>query len=486
MGLPQTILLFIFNSKTLLMKNNIQSIIYKSILLILLISTIVLITDKLGIFNPDYTNDHTRRKWNTFYEFVEKNPIDIVLIGNSHLYTGINPQNLSNRLGANCFILASPGTTLTDSYFALKEAIKVSKPKIAIIETFTINDYESHKLKDGTLSDQFKSFSARKDIITKLISTPILFEPSNYFSAWSNTIRNHRFIFTDTEQIKQNKFIRTHSEKKDKELYLGRYIRFTSGLEKENLDKYENPEFIAYDYAKHLPSKEAKLYLEKTIALCEEENIKLLFVTLPMYFKHVHNYEAYKKSIQTIIGDKPMEWIDLQANYDTLLFGPESFENTVAENQHMTYQGSIIAAVKIADYIRQEYRTLVPNRKNESKWRNLFYASDGYFANNPITDDGNSKLLLRNTKLTNQITINEVGLVPFKTARKLLVKVEKDNAINTDSILFSTLSEMNGKQFQVELAVKKNKAFNFNEYFLFESEPFNSALSIKNIIKVTI
>ncbi len=186
--------------------------IYYFLLRIILFSfaiiAIVVLTDKRGYFNPDYSNDHTRRKWNTYYEFVKKQPVDIVLVGNSHLYTGLNPDNLSNTLGANCFILASPGTTLTDSYFCLKEAIAVNKPKIAIVETFTINDYDNHKIKDGTLSDQFKSFSARKNIVQKMLSTPLLFTSDNYVAAWSNTIRNHNFIFTlknlfNLAQIKQ-------------------------------------------------------------------------------------------------------------------------------------------------------------------------------------------------------------------------------------------------------------------------------------------
>ena len=102
------------------------------------IVAIILFTDSKGYFNPDYSNDHTRRKWNTFYEFIKKQPVDVVLVGNSHLYTGLNPDNLSNTLGANCFILASPGTTLSDTYFCLKEGIAARKPRMAIVETFTI------------------------------------------------------------------------------------------------------------------------------------------------------------------------------------------------------------------------------------------------------------------------------------------------------------------------------------------------------------
>lgn len=141
----------------------INNLFFKVIGFTIIIIAIVFFSDSKGYFNPDYSNDHTRRKWNAYYKFTKTQPVDVVLVGNSHLYTGISPENLSNALGANCFILASPGTTLTDAYFCLKEAITVYKPKIAVVETFSMNDYDSYKLKAGTLSDQFKSFSARKN-----------------------------------------------------------------------------------------------------------------------------------------------------------------------------------------------------------------------------------------------------------------------------------------------------------------------------------
>jgi hypothetical protein len=108
-----------FNSDTssnslFLDKNPILKIIVKSILLILILSIGIVVSDRKGYFDPDQTNNHTKKKWDTFYSFVEKNEVDLLLMGNSHMYSGINPKNLSNTLGLNAFILASPGTRIID------------------------------------------------------------------------------------------------------------------------------------------------------------------------------------------------------------------------------------------------------------------------------------------------------------------------------------------------------------------------------------
>jgi hypothetical protein len=456
--------------------------IYYFLLRIILFSfaiiAIVVLTDKRGYFNPDYSNDHTRRKWNTYYEFVKKQPVDIVLVGNSHLYTGLNPDNLSNTLGANCFILASPGTTLTDSYFCLKEAIAVNKPKIAIVETFTINDYDNHKIKDGTLSDQFKSFSARKNIVQKMLSTPLLFTSDNYVAAWSNTIRNHNFIFTDTAQIKRNL---TYKEPVRHGLYLGRYNRFMSGIEDSTLLKYNKPGFVAYDYSKNMASPEAKRYIQKIIDLCRKNNVKLVFMTLPMYHRHVHNYEVYKEDLKKIIGDQ--HWIDFQQPYDTAAFTAECFENTIAGNQHMTYYGARVAAYKLAGYLKVNFGKTIPNRSSNIEWKRLFYASDGYFENYPPENDGVSQLLVQNTTLPNGLIVREMSLVPNGQAKQLIIKIDKEsaNSMYGKSIKVLAQSSIGGQNATVELPVKCTLAYAPDSFYVFISEPLNPALTIQRI-----
>ena len=64
----------------------------KVVLAFILVVAVVKFTDIKGYFNPDYTNDHTRRKWNAFHQFTNDKPVDVVLVGNSHLYTVSIPK----------------------------------------------------------------------------------------------------------------------------------------------------------------------------------------------------------------------------------------------------------------------------------------------------------------------------------------------------------------------------------------------------------
>lgn len=456
----------------------------KVVLAFILVVAVVKFTDIKGYFNPDYTNDHTRRKWNAFHQFTNDKPVDVVLVGNSHLYTGINPENLSSALGANCFILASPGTTMTDVYYCLKEAIATCKPKVAVVETFGINNYQSHELKEGALTDQFKSFSARKNFPQKLCATPVLFNSRNYLSAWSNTVRNHNFIFTDPKQIQTNIKLNELKQPEEQGLYLGRYIRFTSGLEDSTLMKYNH--VVGFDGDKFAISTEAEEFVAKTVQLCKENNVKLVFLTLPMYYRHFKDVDAYISKVAKVLKPHQPLWENQQTPYDYKAFTPECFENTVKENQHMTYYGSLVSTYKLAGYIRRNLAGVLPDRSKDTEWKKLFYGYDGYFFNHSPENDGISQILLSNQTVTG-LSVKEIELVPSQQGYKqLLVKLNKTSGA---SMLGKTIRVMldvnvNGQKQSSAVDVVSSYSYDTSEHYLFASQPLDygvNAVRVRNI-----
>lgn len=406
----------------------------KFLLLTLIVGSAIYYVDRKGYFNSDSLNDHTVKKWDAFYDFTEENNVDILLLGNSHLYTGVNPKNLSAALGANAFILASPGTHIADSYFSLKEAIKRCKPGLVIVETYGINNFDPYHLRSGSLSEQFKSFNARKDFITKALSTPYLFSIDNYVYAWSNAIRNHDYIFTNIKQINDNiELSKTRKKQKTRELYLGRYVRFTTGIEDTTLSKYDT-KGAPVDGNLYTYSKYAEEYVSKIVRLCNEESIEVMFLTLPMYHKHVKDYPTWKNTLAEILNDHPKKWLDMQDPYSHVDFTPICFENTLGINQHMTYQGSLVATYKLAGFIQANFNGKLQNRKNDQQWHRIFYGQEGYFENYaPHPSDQNNRLLCANKPIRNAI-LEEVIILNDKSrqSKTIMAKVNRKHFTHTN------------------------------------------------------
>ena len=447
--------------------NTILQLFKKITLLTIVIFVTIIFSDYKGYFNPNNKNNHTLKKWDYFYEFSKKNDVDILLIGSSHLYTGINPKNLSSALGVNSFILASPGTRVIDHYYTLEEALKVSTPKVIIIETYGLRDHEPYKLTKGLLSDQFKSFSARRNTLLKLQSTPLLFAPKHYPYAWSNTLRNHNFIFNNNKQISDNIKISKKRKKRKKDLYLGRYVRFQTGIEDSIINQYRI-NGAPVDGNIFEINENSSLYIQKIIDLCEKNKIKLVFLTLPMYEKHIENYDVWKSRLQLELGEygTPDYWLDLQIPFNYSNFSRSSFENTYKLNQHMTYSGSLLATYKLVDFLNNKNLLNRYTRKTEQKWRNLFYGEEGFFENNsPAKNDKHNKIIYTSEYI-------EVLLLKKPNYNTIIAKIKtedtadlKNYKIEIDAIISSS-----GKQYKQSLMLnydiyhsnKRNRNYTMN------------------------
>jgi hypothetical protein len=387
---------------------------------------VILYIDIKGYFDPDQVNNHTKKKWESFYSFTEKNSVDILLLGNSHLYTGINPKNLSLALGVNAFILASPGTNIADTYFSLREALDRTDPKLVIIETYGIDNFNPFELSKSGLSDQLKSFYARKNFFVKLSSMPYLFTSDNYFYAWSNTLRNHGFIFNNRDQLTKNRALIAKKSRIQRDLYLGRYVCFLNGIDDKLIEKYDSlgSPVKGYEYSY---SNYSYKYIKRIVNLCKRENVELVFLTLPMYERHISDYSVWRDKLSEILGRYPNRWINMQTEPYYCGFDRWSFQNTYKGNQHMTYNGSLLATYKLAGFIRDSLNISLPERDKDDRWHDMFYGSEGYFDNFcPKDNDRNNICICSNRKLQN-VVIDGCFLLDInnKDVNRLIAKVDK-------------------------------------------------------------
>lgn len=384
----------------------------KMVLISTAIFLVIRYSDSQGYFRSIDPDDHTVRKWEAFYDLTERKEVDVLLVGNSHLYTGINPKNLSAALGVYAFILAAPGTQVADHYFALEEALQRTNPKLVVVETYGIRETAPRAFKDALLSDQFKSFDARKNVKLKLVSTPHLFQFKNYPYAWSTTLRNHRMLLTDFERFKLNREINQPQAGTydDDELYLGRFVRFGMGIQDSIIARYDS-EGAPVQGKNYKINQTGVGYLRKIIDLCQREGVELMFLTVPMYERHIADYGAWKSSLGRVLGDYGTNerWLDLQVLPGYAEFNRASFENTYAPNQHLTYKGSLLATYRLADFINAHKVIRLPDRKNDPGWKKTFYAEEGFFENlTPDEDDEENVVLFQGAEAGVSIEILQI------------------------------------------------------------------------------
>ena len=107
--------------------------------------------------------------------------------------------------------------------------------------------------------------------------------------------------------------------------------------------------------------RESYMAVKKIQKLCKKKDIPLIYLTVPMYQKHVVNYDSWKTIVSRVLGPD-VKWLDLQSPYDSTVYKAECFEDTRNENQHLSAFGARITDYKLANFITDESGVTLPNR----------------------------------------------------------------------------------------------------------------------------
>ncbi len=71
----------------------------------------------------------------SFYD-VKEDSLDVLFLGSSHLYYGIQPNVLWREYGIASYDMGSAEQTVASSYFLLKEAFQYQQPKVVVLESY--------------------------------------------------------------------------------------------------------------------------------------------------------------------------------------------------------------------------------------------------------------------------------------------------------------------------------------------------------------
>lgn len=442
-------------------------------LLSLIAASAVLATDRLPVYKSAEETIPAYNVWDGYYKFVENHDIDVLIIGNSKVHYGLRPKILSTNLEANVFAIGSGGIRLGEVYYSMVEAFKSNVPKVAVVETYGAINFNHLRMNERVMSNQFKSFSARRDLSSKLLSTPSLFHPKNYFYAWSNTLRNHSQLYS-AGPIDSTLINRPLLEKT--EPYLGEAVRHIPAITDELLDRYKQ-EGPGFDIGRQLPSPSAIHYLEKIDKLCKKYGVELMFLTVPMYPDYLAGYDKRKNALAKALEKYQRPWLNLQQPFDSILYDASCFEAVYDHAQHLTRKGSVITSYKLAEAIKGIYGDLLPNRSSDSEWKKLFYGHEGYFeCFAPAEDDPLNKVIAR-VSLEDQGWLEIIEIASEKQ-RIWLAKLEKKTAavkpgLNDYLVLDIVYKNTEGAMLATELKMDQELLHRPLNHYLFRVEAPN-------------
>ncbi len=289
--------------------------------LIFLIIFIILLLVSSFIFVPKSNIAMSTRTRKTNLVMGEKdNSLDALFIGDSLVYTAINPMHIWENYGYTSYDLAMSAQYLYESYNNLIKTLKNQKPQIVFLET-----------------NQF--FRKYKVINVIGAEGKKIFPVFEYHNRWKNLSLSELFAEENYKDRDHLKGFRYMSKVNSPDNVHKNYM-------KKKKDVKEIPDLNYY-------------YISKIIEKCKENNIELILLSTPS-MKNC-NYSKYL-AIKEIAKEFQVAHLDL--NLDVNLNIDWATE-TVDKGDHLNFEGSKKVSEYLGNYMKMKGFT---DHRQDSKY----------------------------------------------------------------------------------------------------------------------
>ena len=355
--------------------------------------------------------NHREKLIDGLYDKAEE-PLDVVLLGSSHMNSGINPNILWNQYGITSFNYATGGQPIDVTYYILKEVLKTHKNPIVVVDLYYLGLTDKFGA-EGYVRNALDNLKFSKNKVDAIInSTPqnqwinYLFPIFKYHDRWEELTKND-FEFNPAN---------AYYEK-----------GFAAGLDsfgKENTSDPSTTEMVDLQ-----PKSEE--YLNKIINLSKKEGFKLVFTATPHDYNGTVASNNWEKEtdkmfnkVAEISKNNNIPFINYNKMIDEMGF---DFKTDMFNLGHLNVSGAKKVTLKLGEFLIQNY-TLDDHRKDikYKKWE-----SD-YIHYSHIAD---AAMLTKETDIKNYTSL-------IKNKNYIIVASSNDAGISENVVLKDALSQL--------------------------------------------
>ena len=276
-------------------------------------------------------------------QYIGENKVDVVCLGSSHVYTGINPIQLYEEHGIAGYDIAGGSRAPWQDYYYLKAVDKHQNPTLVILDVYvyskdSIGDFNEGRAIANLLNyplsvDKYKALMASdvSDPISVMLKFPYRYDEYEKYRGLSLS-------------------------KADKEPYCLMGYSYLTGVE-----EYTNP--IDGKFVKEAKPIHPKIeeYLRKSIEYCKTNNIDMLLTNTPSPAIDEERY-MYYNYIEQIANEYGVSFINGCLHMDEM--GMDWEKDSYGDGGHLNYDGVTKYTSWLGEYLTNCYD--IPDHRGES------------------------------------------------------------------------------------------------------------------------
>lgn len=294
--------------------------------------------------------------------FQPRDTVDVLVVGTSLAYAGVNTNVLWEEYGIAAYDLCSAEQPFWVSYYTIREALKTQRPRLIVL--------------DAKPAVYTRDYSKRGRII---LSTYGILGPENRFGAILACVEKPQdalsFLLGLPEvhgrydQLSPQDFIFPPDN-------AGRSKDWKGYIEMDETEHHSRPDLVWTDVKRRMNEKEEE-YARKIFELARREGIPLLLVGFPN--PDYANDHTYYNSLWSIAAEYGISGINY--NDPALRFGLR-YSSDFADWQHLNVKGSVNFSRKLGQDLRDRFS--LPDRRGDGAYQTYQACADQWYAQYPM------------------------------------------------------------------------------------------------------
>lgn len=290
-----------------------------------------------------------------FYRFSAENPVDVLIVGNSHSQCDINTLMLSKRLNASVYTLAGPAQTLGLTRYALEDALRFTRPRMVLIDAFFIGEPE---IIPGREQFAYEQINVMRSLDIRTACVHDLLPEVRYFEAAFPVIGNHD-NWKDPDAMHRNQLYQYGGATLDKNRYYNGFTPQSSVMEPETYAKLQSG---AYENRPPVPERSWE-YVQEIISLCRSSGAEPVFIQLPLLDAYNRNtgYDQWADELSAEAASRDVPFLDFNRTDSRSALGllPQDFMNELTDigNNHLNINGANKLTAVLAETLNTRYKS---------------------------------------------------------------------------------------------------------------------------------
>ena len=287
-----------------------------------------------------------------------ENSVDVLVVGTSMAYAGINTNVLWQEYGIAAYDLCSAEEPFWISYYSLKEALKTQRPKLIILDAkacIYTNDYSK---RGRTILSTYGILSLENRIGAILASVESFDDALGFILAMPEIHNNY-------QELTLNDFVCPPDNG-------GRGVTWKGHIEVDEVDPHEKPTLVYNKVKRNINDREEE-YARKIFELVQSEGIPLMLIGMPN--PDYANDHMYYNALWAIAEEYGFSGTNY--NDPSLRFGLR-YASDFADWQHLNVKGSITFSKKLGADLKEAYD--LPDRRGDAKYASYDECTERWYA----------------------------------------------------------------------------------------------------------